>query len=68
MPDHNKVQRIMQDRSITRDEFAARMEIEPENTYRLTDRDANANEDTILKMCRALRCTPNDIMRDVWEA
>lgn len=67
MPDHNKVQSIMHDKGITRDEFASRMGLEPENTYRLTDRDANCLEDTILKMCRALVCTPNDIMRD-WEA
>lgn len=68
MPDHNKVQRIMQDKDITKSELARRMNMPRSNVVRLVDKDANANEDMILRMCRALGCKPNDIMREVWEA
>lgn len=67
MPDHNKVQSIMKSKGITQSELARRMGIPRSNVVRLVNTDANSQEDIILKMCRALECTPNDIMRD-WEA
>lgn len=67
MPDHNKVQSIMRAKGITQSELARQLEIPRSNVVRLVNTDANSNEETILKMCRAFGCNPNDIMRDVEE-
>lgn len=61
MPNSTKIKRVMQDKQITQLELAKRLGMAQSNMSKLINK-SNAREKTILKLCEALECTPNDIM------
>lgn len=62
VPDSEKLKKIMQARGITGYALAKRMNMPRGNCYNLINKQTNARESTIRKLCEILECTPNDIM------
>lgn len=63
MPDSKKVFALMDSKGLTQAEVSRRSGIERSHLNHFLRRNESVNENTIVKLCRALECKPEDIMK-----
>lgn len=65
MPDSKKVMALMDEQGLTQAELSRRSKISRSHLNHMLNRDETALETTIAKLCKGLKCKPEDIMKGV---
>lgn len=63
MPDSKKVMALMDEQGLTQAELARRCDLSRCHLNHMLRRDEAAKETTIAKLCKGLKCKPEDIMK-----
>ena len=64
MPDGNKIRALLEERDMTQADLSRASGIEESNISYIINQSRNVREKTLAKLCRGLRCKPEEIMRE----